>query len=84
MLTATNFLHSTGVMHRDIKPGNILMDKECQVKYCDFGLSRCVVQPTKEEKIDKLQVITKKNTAPTEKLSYFEEEKTSQNKRRLS
>ena len=27
-------------MHRDIKPSNILIDDECQIKLCDFGLSR--------------------------------------------
>ena len=43
MLTAVFYLHSTGVMHRDLKPSNILIDDDCQVKICDFGLSRCVV-----------------------------------------
>ena len=27
-------------MHRDIKPANILMDHNCVVKLCDFGLAR--------------------------------------------
>ena len=29
-------------MHRDIKPANILIDDQCVVKICDFGLSRTV------------------------------------------
>jgi mitogen-activated protein kinase 1/3 len=33
-----NFIHSAGI--RDIKPANILIDSECTVKLCDFGLSR--------------------------------------------
>jgi mitogen-activated protein kinase 1/3 len=41
-LCAMHFLHSANVMHRDIKPANILVDVECQVKLCDFGLSRTV------------------------------------------
>lgn len=41
-LCAINFLHTANIMHRDIKPANILVDIDCQVKLCDFGLSRTV------------------------------------------
>ena len=27
-------------MHRDIKTSNILVDEDCNIKICDFGLSR--------------------------------------------
>lgn len=43
LLCALNFLHTAGVMHRDIKPGNILIDDMCQVKLCDFGFARCMI-----------------------------------------
>ena len=39
-LCALKYLHSANVIHRDIKPSNILINKNCQVKICDFGLSR--------------------------------------------
>ena len=39
-LCALKLLHSANVTHRDIKPSNILVNKECQVKICDFGISR--------------------------------------------
>ena len=29
-----------GISHRDIKPNNILMQDDCTIKICDFGLSR--------------------------------------------
>ena len=39
-LCALKYLHSANVMHRDIKPSNILINRDSQVKICDFGISR--------------------------------------------
>ena len=41
-LCALKLLHSANIMHRDIKPANILVTDQCEVKICDFGLSRTV------------------------------------------
>jgi serine/threonine protein kinase len=40
MLEGLKFMHGKGVIHRDIKGGNILISREGVVKFCDFGLAR--------------------------------------------
>jgi len=39
---AVHFAHQRGVLHRDIKPGNILLDAEEQPYLTDFGLAKLV------------------------------------------
>jgi len=40
MLQGVDALHAAEVFHRDLKPQNILLNRDCTVKICDFGLSR--------------------------------------------
>jgi mitogen-activated protein kinase 1/3 len=36
------YLHESNVIHRDMKPANILVNEDCTVKLCDFGLARSI------------------------------------------
>ncbi|KAJ7504497.1 kinase-like protein [Mycena galericulata] len=40
ILRGMKFVHSASVIHRDLKPGNLLVNADCELKICDFGLSR--------------------------------------------
>mgnify|MGYP001810629239 CR=1 FL=1 len=40
ILRAVKYIHSSNVIHRDLKPSNILVNSNCDLKVCDFGLSR--------------------------------------------
>jgi len=42
MLRALVYLHAVNVVHRDLKPLNILVNKNCDIKLCDFGLATMV------------------------------------------
>jgi serine/threonine protein kinase len=40
ILRGMKYIHSASVVHRDLKPGNLLVNADCELKICDFGLSR--------------------------------------------
>ncbi|KAI0322798.1 kinase-like domain-containing protein [Amylostereum chailletii] len=40
ILRGMKYIHSASVVHRDLKPGNLLVNSDCELKICDFGLSR--------------------------------------------
>jgi len=42
LLVGLMYLHSAGIYHRDLKPANCLVNQDCSVKICDFGLSRAI------------------------------------------
>jgi serine/threonine protein kinase len=66
--TAVNFIaqaarglehaHAEGIIHRDIKPGNLLVDKKGIVKVLDMGLARVDDRLASREKADAVEGLT--------------------------
>ncbi|KAK1603396.1 hypothetical protein QYE76_059179 [Lolium multiflorum] len=62
LLRGLKYLHSAGILHRDLKPGNILVNENCDLKICDFGLAR--TNSTKGDQFMTEYVVTRWYRAP--------------------
>lgn len=52
ILAAVDHAHKNNIVHRDIKPQNILVDQNGQVKVADFGIARKLNQDTEHTRHD--------------------------------
>merc|ERR1719171_2736527 len=43
-LKALKFMHSAKLLHRDMKPSNLLLNSDCLMKVADFGLARSLTE----------------------------------------
>ncbi|KDR68313.1 hypothetical protein GALMADRAFT_105147 [Galerina marginata CBS 339.88] len=42
-LCGLKYIHSANVLHGNLKPGDLLVNSNCDLKICHFGLSRCYI-----------------------------------------
>ena len=47
LLSGIAFCHSHRILHRDLKPQNLLIDKNGSIKLADFGLARAIGVPVR-------------------------------------
>lgn len=50
LIGACHYMHNNQVIHRDLKLGNLFLDKNMNVKVGDFGLAALIENPGERKK----------------------------------
>lgn len=69
ILRGLKYIHSANILHRDLKPGNLLLNASCDLKIGDFGLAR-VSDPEEGREFLSEYVATRWYRAPEVLLNY--------------
>jgi len=72
ILRGLKYIHSADVLHRDLKPGNLLLNANCDLKICDFGLARTALIDADASEFMTEYVVTRWYRAPELLLSCAE------------
>lgn len=66
VIDAVSYLHRNLVVHRDLKPGNIFVNSDGQVKLLDFGIAKTLADVPEAEMITRTghQIMTPEYAAP--------------------
>jgi serine/threonine protein kinase len=50
LIAACQYMHSTNIIHRDLKLGNLFLDGEMNLQVGDFGLAALIEKPGDRKK----------------------------------
>lgn len=70
ILRGLKAIHSANVLHRDLKPGNLLWKNTGEIKICDFGLARGLNEPVEGNEIALTNYVATRWYRPPEILLY--------------